>query len=284
LQHAIDRIAPAVKFFRHGDGALALFNGSQEGNAHLCDTTLMHSGARGKAMKSMPHSGYERVCQGRSSLVMDTGQPLLSAYSGRMHAGMLSFEYGYGRERVIVNCGTSSTAGKWRKVLRSTLAHSALIVDNRNSCAFDGEGMLSGRPAIRALRQEDETTALIDGTHNGYVPRFGLIHRRCVKLQDGGELLTGEDQLAGRTGVPFATRFHLHPEIEASVTGDNEVRLRSKSGMNWRFKACGVDVSVEESVYAGNGEHPQPTRQIVLTGETAGSLTTIPWELRHETL
>lgn len=43
LQHAIDRMAPAVKFFRHPDGTLAHFNGAQEGNAHLCETTVMHS-------------------------------------------------------------------------------------------------------------------------------------------------------------------------------------------------------------------------------------------------
>ncbi|MBI3441180.1 MAG: hypothetical protein HY052_05180, partial [Proteobacteria bacterium] len=58
LQQAIDRLAPAIKFFRHGDGALAQFNGGQEGNAHLCETTLMHSGSRGKAVQSMPHCGY----------------------------------------------------------------------------------------------------------------------------------------------------------------------------------------------------------------------------------
>ena len=137
VQHAIDRIAPAVKFFRHGDGGLAQFNGGQEGNAHLIETTLMHSGARGKAMPSLPQCGYERINLGRASVIMDTGLPLLSAHSDRAHAGPLSFEYSYGRDRVIVNCGTSEVDGKWRKVLRSTLAHSTLIVDNRNSCKFD---------------------------------------------------------------------------------------------------------------------------------------------------
>src|SRR3546814_4312385 len=30
LQHAIDRMAPALRFYRHGDGGLCLFNGRSE--------------------------------------------------------------------------------------------------------------------------------------------------------------------------------------------------------------------------------------------------------------
>jgi uncharacterized heparinase superfamily protein len=283
LQYAIDRMAPVVKFFRHGDGALAQFNGGQEGNAHLCDTTLMHSGARGKAMQSLPHSGYERIIQGRASVIMDTGLPLVSAYSDRAHAGLLSFEYSFGRDRVIVNCGTSAVQGKWRRVLRSTLAHSTLIADNRNSCPFDAEGLLSGGPDVRARRQEDAEVALIEAGHTGYVPRFGLTHRRCVRLRDQGDILCGEDQLTGKSGVPFAVRFHLHPGIQASLTPDGgEAVLRARSGISWRFKASGVKLGLEESVYACKGELPAPALQIVLTGQTTGAATAVSWEMIRE--
>ena len=33
LQNAIDRMAPMLRFFRHGDGGLALFNDSDEARA-----------------------------------------------------------------------------------------------------------------------------------------------------------------------------------------------------------------------------------------------------------
>ncbi len=281
LQHAIDRITPAVKFFRHGDGTLAQFNGGQEGNAHLCDVTLMRSAARGRAMKSLPQGGYERICQGRSSLIMDTGVPLSSGYSDRAHAGLLSIEYSYGRERVFVNCGTSGVDGKWRRVLRSTLAHSALAVDNRNACPLDGESPLFSYPHVRASRQESADMALIEASHDGYAPRFGLNCVRRVQLQDTGETLRGEEQLAGRTGVPFAVRFHLHPDIHASLEGAALV-LCSKSGLCWRFSASGADVSIEESVYVGSDENPVLTLQIVLSGRTGMSPTTVRWEARRE--
>lgn len=285
LQHAIDRIAPAVKFFRHGDGALAQFNGGQEGNAHLCETTLMHSGARGKAMQSLPHCGYERMTQGRACVIMDTGLPLISSYSGRAHAGLLSFEYSFGRERVIVNCGTSAVQGKWRHVLRATLAHSALIADNRNACQIDSDGLLSGRPDVRARRQETGEIALLEASHNGYVPRFGLTHRRCLRLLDQGDILQGEEQVTGKSGVPFAVRFHLHPSVQASRTdNDATILLRSGSGMTWRFNAEGFRPDIEESIYASQGDLPVPSLQIVLSGQTADAMTKICWEIRREKL
>ena len=285
VQHAIDRITPAVKVFRHADGALCHFNGAQECNAHLVETTLMHSGARGKAMQSLTHCGYERLQQGRSSLVMDTGLPLGSLYADRAHAGLLSFEYSYGRDRVIVNCGTSEVEGKWRELLRSTAAHSALVVDHRNSCQIDDFGLLSSRPDVKIRRHEDDDIAALETSHNGYVPRFGLTHRRTVRLHDTGEAMTGEDILAGKSGVHFAVRFHLHPGIQSSLVREGEeILLRAKSGTGWKFTAPGMELSIEDSVYAGEGEHPRRTRQIVINGVTAGPSTRVAWELRREKL
>jgi uncharacterized heparinase superfamily protein len=283
IQHAIDRITPAVKFFRHGDGGLAQFNGGQEGNAHLCEVTLMHSGARGKANKSLPQCGYERIIQGRSSLIMDTGVPLQSNYSDRAHAGPLSFEYSYGRDRVFVNCGTSEVAGQWRRVLRSTLAHSAVTLDNKNSCQFDEEGLLTSRPTVRAKRHEDDAVAVLQGMHDGYAKQFGLTYRRSVCLQAQGETLRGEERLTGRAGVPFAVRFHLHPDIQAAME-DGKIMLRSRSGIWWQFSTAQGTLLLEESIYVSTDENPVPTRQIVITGETQEQQTILEWDISRQRL
>ena len=281
IQHAIDRVAPAVKFFRHGDGALCQFNGGQEGNAHICDATLMHSGARGRAMKSLPYAGYEKIQMGRASLIMDTGVPVISKYSNRAHAGLLSFEYSFGKDRVFVNCGTSAVKGTWRDLLRGTAAHTTITVDNRNACQFNDDGIVSTLPDIRAKVQETDDTSVIDASHTGYVPRHGLTHRRTVKLEKGGDLLTGEDQLLGKSGVSYAVRFHLHPSIEAVASDDGQmVTLTSVLGVVWEFTATeGVKLSIEESVYAGEGETPVKSQQIVMNGQTSVSPTTIAWKL-----
>ncbi|MCK5659484.1 MAG: heparinase II/III-family protein, partial [Alphaproteobacteria bacterium] len=113
--------------------------------------------------------------------------------------------------------------------------------------------------------------------------RFGLTYRRCLRLQEQGEVLCGEEQLTGRSGVPFAARFHLHPSIQAALIRDGEeVLLRARSGMGWRFKVSGANIIIEESIYAGEGEHPRPSLQIVLTGQTVSPATTVVWEMRRE--
>jgi len=95
----------------------------------------------------------------------------------------------------------------------------------------------------------------------------------------------GEEQLTGRSGVPFAVRFHLHPSIFADLSEDGtEVLLHAKSGMIWRFKARGAQASIEESVYVSEDEHPLPSLQIVLSGQTEESATTVGWEMRRSKL
>lgn len=283
VQHAIDRIAPAVKFFRHSDGALCHFNGAQEGNPHIIEATVMHSGARGRAMQSLPHGGYERLQMGRSGLIVDTGLPSRSEHAATAHAGVLSFEYSYGRDRVIVNCGTSEVAGKWREMLRFTAAHSCLVVDHRNACQIDARGMMCGRPDVQARRKDEHGVVSLESSHDGYIPRYGLMHGRNLHLRDGGEVLAGEDSLSGKSGVHFAVRFHLHPGIQASLIRDGaEVLLRAKSGTGWKFIAPESVISIEDSVYSCGGEHPRRTQQIVLNAVTAGTSTRLAWELRRE--
>lgn len=279
VQHAIDRIAPAVKFFRHADGALSQFNGGQEGSAHLIETTLMQSGAKGRAMRSLPHGGYERIQMGRASLVMDTGNAPPLHFGARMHAAPLAFEYSYGRDRVIVNCGSSAITGTWRELLRQTAAHTTITVDNRNAGLL---GMAAHE--TRAARHEESGhVCVLDAMHTGYVQGFGLTHRRCVRLSDHGDTLSGEDVLAGRADLPFVARFHLHPSVQASVIKNGEeVLVRARSGAGWRFSASGLPLTVEESVYCDEGELPRKAQQVVLHGLTVAPETCVIWHLRRE--
>lgn len=284
LQHAIDRIAPALKFFRHGCGALAQFNGAQEGNANICDATLMHSGARGRAMKSLPRGGFEKIYQGRAQAIIDVGLPAQNArYNERAHAGLLSFEYSYGKDLVFVNCGSSPYGGTWRDMLRTTAAHTALVVDCRNILHIDEKGNLAEKPDVTCRKSEDARVAMIEAAHTGYRARLGLTHRRQLRLQDNGDTLAGEDILEGRSGVPYTLRFHLHPNIQASLVQDGEeVLLRARSGTGWRFRAEGATLALEDSIHMAAGEQPRRSVQIVISGITDGECMTQCWELKRE--
>ena len=65
---------PMLRFFRHGDGNFALFNGMGPTPPDLLATILAYDDARGAPLANAPHSGYQRVEAGGTVLLMDTGR------------------------------------------------------------------------------------------------------------------------------------------------------------------------------------------------------------------
>ncbi len=57
IRSAHDRIAPAIRFFRHGDGALALFNGVTEADSRMIAGLLARDEVRGQPFAFARHSG-----------------------------------------------------------------------------------------------------------------------------------------------------------------------------------------------------------------------------------
>ncbi len=127
-------MAPALRAMRHGDGGLALFNGSKEEQASLIELVLSQAGRTGRSPGSLTEGGFQRLQAGRTVLVVDCGRPPPPGVDRLAHAGTLSFELSVGRERVIVNCGAAPAAGpQWRDASRATAAHSTLTIADTNS-------------------------------------------------------------------------------------------------------------------------------------------------------
>ncbi len=242
LQSAIDRAAPMLRFFRHGDGRLALFNDSSELDAAMLDLVLSQAEAKGRAPASAPMTGFERLQAGKSVALIDCGTPPAETAGGHAHAGTFAFELSYGRERLIVNCGAyHGPSAAWHAALRTTAAHSTLVVADTPSSDVDGEGRLGRRPrTITRERAEEDGNQWIAVTHDGYKRRFGLTHARQIFLAADGEDLRGEDRLTGPAGQSFVVRFHLHPQVQASLTQDGSAALlRLPSGAGWRLARPG---------------------------------------------
>lgn len=296
LQPTLDRMMPMLRFFRHGDGGLALFNGSTEGALGALEAALGLDDVKGSPLRSATHSGYERLAYGRTIVVMDVGRAPEPPYSKEAHAGPLSFEMSSGRHRIVVNCGSTTLKdADWQLPLRSTAAHSTVTLSDTSTSQFVtggwatrvlGPRMLGGPAQVRTQRQDDEQQGTwLETAHDAYVPRFGIIHERRLYLNPQGNDLRGEDNLspAGRArSVRYELRFHLHPDVRASKTRDGgAVLLALPNGEGWNFRAQGGEVAVEESIYLGCGEQPRPTTQIVLTGRTGPERTVLKWALRR---
>jgi uncharacterized heparinase superfamily protein len=284
LSQAIERMAPMLRFFRHGDRRLALFNNSVEEDGVVVDLALTRSETRGHPPMQAPHSGFQRLQAGQSLVLVDTGKPPERGFDAEAHAGTLSFELSQGRERIIVNCGGYRGAKPtWRRVARSSAAHSVLVVRDTNAVEISAGGSLGRGPAsVRCERAEEGGHQWIAATHDGYRPRFGVTYSRELYLAADGDDLRGEDKLTGRSGAPFALRFHLHPAAEASlIEAGGGALLRLPSGAQWRLRASGAEMSLGESIYLGTGEL-RKTQQIVLSGTTGPSGVTVRWAIRRE--
>lgn len=288
LRQAVERIAPMVRFFRHGDGGLALFNGSVEEDPETIERLLTAARAGDRAPASAPHAGFERLARKASVVLVDTGGPPPQGLDFDAHAGTLAFEMSVGAARLVVNCGAYRGGDPtWHGASRATAAHSTVVVEDTNSAEVQDLGGLGRQVSEVTVRRDSAGGgAVLEASHDGYVERFALVHRRRLTLETDGLCLRGEDRLQGGGGREFVLRFHLHPTVEASIepvvtAGEPTVRLRLADGHIWSFASDGRQPALEESVYFGRAGQGQPSRQIVLGGRTENGETHIPWSLRR---
>jgi uncharacterized heparinase superfamily protein len=151
LKGAIERMAPMLRFFRHGDRRLALFNDSLEEDGVLIDLVLTRSEAKGRPPAHAPDSGFDRLQASKSLVLIDTGKPPTPGFDDHAHAGTLAFELSYERERIIVNCGAyRGPKPNWWRVARASAAHSVLVVADTNSIEIRADGTLGRIPATVA--------------------------------------------------------------------------------------------------------------------------------------
>ena len=197
IRSAHDRMAPMMRFFRHGDGALALFNGGVECDPRMIAALLARDEVRGQPFAYARHSGYQRLTAGRTMALIDCGKVPAGAFSLRAHAGCLAFELSSGAQRIVVNCGAAGpTHAGWETALRATAAHSTLTLarclDGAISCRpvsvaiFSVRACWAGRPRSRRAASKPRKAGCVEASHDGYVEPFGLRHERQITLSPPG--------------------------------------------------------------------------------------------------
>jgi len=303
---AIARIAPVLRALRHADGGLARFHGGGRGLDGWLDQALSASGSR-RWPEDRLHLGFGRVSGGRSTLIMDCAPPPAGIAALDAHASTLAIEVTSGRRPLIVNCGNGESFGpEWRRAGRATPSHSTLTLEGYSSAritapAPDGSGALDDGPGdVRSHFEPLADGMRLAAAHDGYRRSHGLTHVRTVEMSHDGRGIVGEDLLTTLEkpqeavfdaaldrvrlqGIPWAVRFHLHPEVEAEIDlGGAAIFLTLKSGEIWVFRQDGTaaQMTLEPSVYLETGRlRPRATQQVVLSGRAMSYATRIRWSL-----
>ncbi len=300
LVSAIERMLPALRGFRMGDGTLARFNGTSVVESDLMATLTRYDESLGEPVSSSTSSGYQRLSIDQTVALMDVGNPPAGDLSGLAHAGCLSFEFSSQKSCIVVNCGAPVFSDERKpSVWRTTAAHSTAAFGDVSFCRFEnrtpGIEKLDGLILTTNLQAEyarDETAdgVTVTASHLGYGREFGARHQRTLGLDQGGARLRGSDwfstpekaELRYTIDDAVSIRFHLHPDVSvrAAAAVEKALLLETKSGERWRFSCNEVNPELEESIFFANITGSRRTTQIVLR-VAAESTPVVNWAFRR---
>jgi uncharacterized heparinase superfamily protein len=288
-----------LRSLRLGDGQLARFNGVSVGIPARLATVMAYADAAIPMPAHANQSGYERLHQHNTILIADCGSPPPVVLSNAAHAGCLSFELSCGTEILMSNAGApGSTHADWLPTARATASHNTLVLGETSSSRLIGtrriEELLGGLPirgpnvlAVETIGPDEGQTGF-EASHDGYVDRYGLLHRRRIVMELNGRRIVGIDQLKPPRGVlrlkrdlPFAIHFHLHPGVNCRRGDKVGTAMIEAGGQRWRMAAEGARLVIEESTYCADATGPLRRLQIVLRGATYGE-TEVRWALSRQ--
>lgn len=277
-----------------GDEALSSWQGGNMDSKRRIAAAVEGSGVRVRPLHQPRGWGYQRLeAKGTIALFDAAPPPPTRAFAGGC-ASTLAFELSEGENRLVVNCGGPGLAAgalpaELVRALRSSAAHSTLTLGDRNSTAVHEDGSLGkGVAQVELVRDETAGIVMVEASHDGYVRRFGLIHQRQLTLAADGRELRGQDLLTlqGRRRraepIPYAVRFHLHPDVEAATTADGQgALLRVRGRTVWQFRCRGGRLAIEDGLWIDGDARLRETSQLVVGGESPPDGTAVAWIFRR---
>jgi len=181
-------------------------------------------------------------------LLFDCGPLGYLSIAAHGHADALSFIYGACGLLFFVDPGTYAyhSQKKWRDYFRGTSGHNTVVIDKRNQSQILGNFMW-GKKA-RSCCLQHQPMNLVSGVHDGYRP---MVHKRTVHLTEGGSWIIS-DEITGTGPHQAEIFFHLHPEVQVSLTGPGAYQLE-RAGIQVRLQ---MDTSLTSHLISGQEEPP----------------------------
>jgi uncharacterized heparinase superfamily protein len=283
-----DRVARMWAWLRamsHPDGDIAFFNDAALGTAPSPAHLARYAEALGVAPPPAPGavcdlaaSGYVRLQRGPAVAFLDVAPVGPDYLPGHAHADTLSFELSLGRERFIVNSGTSQYGeGAERLRQRGTGAHSTVQLGGADSSEVWAGFRVARRARPFGLSMRETGRALeVSCSHDGYRRlRSAPVHTRRWRLSPDALHVT--DTVTG-SARPAVARFFLHPEVDAEQTAKG-LRLRSAGGATVEVTWSGGDARLAASTFHPRFGEAFPNSCIEITLSARELDTVFRWSL-----
>ncbi len=297
LTRAIDRLSTAARFFTLGDGHLAAFHGGEAIAPARIRAALAHDESGPRPLNAAPHSGYHKMIGGSIEVIADCATPPAGPLSVAACAQPAAVEIVCAKDRLITSCGWSPEAAGAHAFRLSDAASTVSVGDGSAGRPLSGfrakalgPWLVDGPTRVDAKRHDDVGGVWLDIIHDGW-RRHGLTHARRLFLDAVADELRGEDSLSPialdptaadgpRRYLPFAVRFHLHPEARASIARDGKsVLIRGPNNIGWWLRNDAVDVEIAPSAHFDHGL-ARKAGQIVLKSQVRPEVgAKIRWKL-----
>lgn len=210
----------------HPDGEIAFFNDAAFDVAPSVAQLDAYAHRLLPGLQSVPaqavvqqDSGYVRLTRGNAVALLDVAPVGPDYLPGHAHADTLTFELSLGKQRVLVNSGTSCYGTSPERLRqRGSAAHNTVVVDGKDSSEVWGGFRVARRAypiGLRVQHTADAATSEVTCAHNGYARLPGKpVHHRTWRMNDEGLIVN--DRVEGQHQTAEA-RFHFHPGLQVQM-------------------------------------------------------------------
>ncbi|MFT4074737.1 MAG: heparinase II/III family protein [Asticcacaulis sp.] len=299
IEEHIERLSRFVRTLSHPDGSLVAFQGAESLLEDQILPALLHTDAKAGNTPAVLEQGRYHQMLGRSlSVFVDAGEARGGDFGAAACDYPMTFEVSGGRDKLIVSPGWSPAQSD-RQAFRVVGAANTLTLGDelilKPTAGAVGEllnfSLEGARYKVRSRRVEAEDSGtLLELEHEGWRPRLGLKHERRLYVDAQRDELRGEERLTPMTTgkkmqnmpvqTPYAVRFLLHPEVQASLARDKKsILLRGPGGRGWWLRHDAPEVSLSEGVVFEKGMARKTTLVVLQGTARLDTPTRLRWKL-----
>ncbi len=262
-----------------------LFNGNNETNNSDFDLYLKNNGYNFKSDENII-GDYGFLKGKKMSIIMDLGNAPENQYSQNYQSGPLSFELNYLGEKLICNSGYFQKIDhQLNNISRSSASHSTLTLNSSSVSQFffENNGKKIVNKNFKIIKKKvtsDKDKWILEGSHDGYFKRYGVIHNRKIEISNKDFVINGLDRLLknkNHKSVIFEIRFHMYPGTKVTKTIDGNTILIDMKNAGWKFTCENQKINFETGLFFGKKNNYSENQNIYIYGKTSMNDESINW-------